>query len=116
MRRGDFYRVHQTGGRDPRASRVFLVVSRQVFIDAPYSSVVCVPVYSRAQGITTEVAVGPEHGLKTESWLRCDEVTSVAKAQLTDFVGSVPAGKLDEIGRALAHALGIGLTGEGSQA
>jgi mRNA interferase MazF len=111
MRRGELYRVHQRGGRDPKASRVFLVVSRQVFIEAPYSSVVCVPAYSRATGITTEVAIGPEHGLKTESWLRCDEVTSVGKAQLTDFVGSVPAAKLAEVGAALVQALGIELQG-----
>ncbi|MEX0784890.1 MAG: type II toxin-antitoxin system PemK/MazF family toxin [Dehalococcoidia bacterium] len=107
MRRGELFRVRAPGASDPRRSRVFLVVSRQVFIDAAYSSVVCVPAYSQHQGVRTEVSVGPEHGMKQPSWLRCDEVTSLAKDRLNDYVGSLPEGKLLEVDHALIVALGI---------
>jgi len=107
MKRGELYRVHRPAGPDPRPFRIFLVMSRQVFVDARYSSVVCVPVYSRSQGVTTEVELGPEHGLQQTSWLRCDEVASVSKARLSDYVGSVPQAKLIEVGRALIAALDI---------
>ena len=106
MRQGELYRVKMP--RDAvRSQRIYLIVSRQQFIDAGYSSVVCVPVYSNARGIESEVAVGPAEGLAHPSVLRCDEVTSVEKVRLVDFVGSLGAGAQHRVRRACATALGI---------
>jgi mRNA interferase MazF len=46
VRRGDLYRVERGSQRDPKKSRVFVVVSRQELIDSRFSTVICAPVYS----------------------------------------------------------------------
>lgn len=107
MKRGEFYRVKQRPGRDPRRSRVFLVVSRQVLIDSKFSTVVCAPVYSNRLGLSTQVDVGPEDGLKQESSIHCDELVSLPKSTLTDYVGSLPASRLPQLDEALRISLDL---------
>ncbi len=106
MQRGELYRI-RTSRRDPRATRVYLIVSRERFVDLTYSTLVCVPVYTNPTGADTEVHVGPEAGLKHASLLRCDEATSISRSSLTDYVGSLSPAKLREVNRALAIALDI---------
>lgn len=106
MRRGELYRVHKPGG-DPKQQRVFVVVSRQVLIDSRFSTVICAPVFSSGQGLSTQVAVGPEQGLKHESWIMCDNLVSLRKADLRQYVGLLPSSKLAELSRALNMALDL---------
>jgi mRNA interferase MazF len=113
VRRGDLYRVSRPSARDPKQFRVFAVASRQVLIDSRFSTVVCVPVYSARHGLSTQVPVGPDEGLKHESSLHCDELVSLPKSALTQFVGRLGPAKLRELDRALLAALGIDLTGAG---
>lgn len=108
MRRGDLYRVRRPGGGDPRASRVFVVVSRQTLVDSRFSTVVCAPVYTRRDGLATQVAVGPEQGLKHESSIHCDALVSVPKAILTDFVGTLQPLQARALDQALRVALALG--------
>ena len=105
MNRGDLYRVRKPGGNDPRKRRVFVVVSRQVLLESSYSTVICAPVYSTRSGLSTQVNVGPESGLKHDSAIHCDELVSIAKTRLTDFVGALAPSRLDALNRALAIAL-----------
>ena len=72
MKRGDFYRVAKPGSKDPKRFRVFVVVSRQVLIDSKFSTVVCAPVYSSRHGLSTEVFVGPDEGLRHDSSIHGD--------------------------------------------
>ena len=85
MRRGDVYRVKHPTATDPRRQRAFVVVSRQALIDSSFSTVVCAPVYSRRDGLATQVDVGIDQGLKYESSVHCDELVSLLKSQLTDY-------------------------------
>ncbi len=85
-----------------------MVVSRAELLASRYSSVVCVPLYSNFAGTPTEVALDETSGLKQLSYARCDELTSVARTRLTDFLGRVPSHKLSELARAMATALEIG--------
>ncbi len=62
------------------------MVSRQALIDSSFSTVVCAPVYSRRDGLATQVDVGLEEGLKHESSIHCDALVSLPKAMLTDYV------------------------------
>ena len=87
MRRGELYLVRRPGSRDPKRQRVFVIVSRQVLIESKFSTVVCAPVYSRHDGLSTQVRIGTEHGVKQESSIHCDELVSLPKPLLTDFVG-----------------------------
>src|SRR5438105_14720397 len=107
MNRGELYRVFRRPGKDPKRPRVFVIVSRQVFIDSTYSTVICAPVYSERLGLSTQVNIGPDEGLKTESCIHCDELMSLPKASLTNYIGSLPASKHRELNEALEVALAI---------
>ena len=106
MRRGDLYRIYKPQG-DPKHFRVVVVVSRQTLIESTFSSVICAPVYSRGEGLVTQIAVGIDEGLKHASWIMCDALSSVRKAELTQFVGSLSSTKLGLFDRALALAVGL---------
>lgn len=108
MKRGEFYLVRKPGSRDPRKQRVFLIVSRQALINSRFSSLICAPVYSQYDGLSTQVAVGIEEGLKKESSIHCDELVSVPKSLLTHYVGSLGTPKLRELNGALMIALDLG--------
>ena len=107
MKRGELYRVRKPGGGDPKASRVFAVVSRQASINSRFATVICAPVYSARHGLATQVAVGIDEGLKHESALHCDELLSLPKTRLTDFVGVLSSAKVRELDRALVAALDV---------
>ena len=107
MNRGDLYRVRKPSTRDPKRYRVFLVVSRQVLIQSRFSTVTCAPVYSSYTGLSTQVAVGTQEGLKHDSSVHCDELVSLPKHMLTDFVARLDTDKMEEINRALRVALDL---------
>ncbi len=105
MRRGEFYRVRRPSSRDPKKFRVFVIVSRQILIDSRYSTVICAPVYTAYPGLSTQVAVGIDEGLKHDSGIHCDELISLPKAMLTNYVGKLSPKKIDLLKRALKIAL-----------
>ncbi|HDR14315.1 MAG TPA: hypothetical protein ENN79_02280 [Desulfobacteraceae bacterium] len=72
MRRGELYRVMRPSSRDPEKFRVFVIVSRQVLIDSRFSTVICAPVYSSYEGLSTQVQLGINEGLKHDSGIHCD--------------------------------------------
>ena len=106
MRRGELYRVEKPHSRDPKRFRVFVIVSRQALIDSRFSTVICAPVYSTRHGLATQVDVGLTEGLRHDSSVHCDELVSLRKSQLTQFVGSLHATKLESLDEALMVALG----------
>jgi mRNA interferase MazF len=110
VKRGDLYRVAKPSSRDPKRFRVFVVVSRQVLIESKFSTVVCAPVYSSRHGLSTQVPVGIQEGLRHDSSIHCDELVSLPKAMLTHFVGRLGPVVLDALDRALVAALGIDVT------
>lgn len=105
MRRGELYRVRHPSHRDPKKSRVFVIVSRQLLIDSRFSTVICAPVYSAFEGLTTQVAAGIDEGLKHTSGIHCDELVSLSKSLLTDYVGILSQRRLRELDHALKAAL-----------
>ena len=107
MRRGELYLVRKPGSSDPKKQRVFAVVSRQVLIESRFSTVVCAPVYSRHDELSTQVKVGTAEGLKHESSIHCDELVSLLKTMLTRYVGRVDQNKMKELDYALAVALDL---------
>jgi mRNA interferase MazF len=106
MRRGELYRISRPGG-DPKRSRVFVIVSRQILLDSRFSNAVCAPVFTSGQALSTQIAVGPEEGLKHASWIMCDNLVSLRKSDLTQFVGTLPRTKIVELNRALKMALDL---------
>ena len=116
MNRGDLYRVTKPSARDPKRFRVFVVVSREVLIDSKFSTVVCAPVYSSRHGLSTQVPVGLDEGLRHDSSIHCDELVSLPKSALTHFVGRLSRAQFAQLDRALAAALDIDIYSLGKPA
>jgi mRNA interferase MazF len=104
VKRGELYRVRHPKG-DPKRSRVFVIVSRTTLLDSAFSTVTCAPVYSVRHGLSTQVPVGSEEGLRHDSAIHCDELLSLPKSVLTDYVGSLSESRFRDLNRALAIAL-----------
>jgi mRNA interferase MazF len=107
MKRGELYRVVKPSGKDPKKFRVFVIVSRQVLIDSRFSTVICAPVYTAYDGLATQVPVGQDEGLKHESSIHCDELVSLPKSLLTNFIGTLSPKKIAALNQALRIALNI---------
>ncbi|MEW6087554.1 MAG: type II toxin-antitoxin system PemK/MazF family toxin [bacterium] len=107
MKRGYLYRVAHPSGLDTKKSRAFVVVSRQAVIDSRFSTVICAPVYSVHDGLSTQVSVGVEEGLKHDSSIHCDELVSLPKIMLTNYTGTLFPQKIQELDHALRIAIDI---------
>ena len=107
MKRGELYRVRYPRG-DPKRARVFIIVSRTTLVNSAFSTLTCAPVYSARHGLSTQVPIGTDEGLKHESAIHCDELVSLPKSVLTDYVGSLSSPRLRDLNRALAIALELG--------
>lgn len=106
MRRGELYRVYRPAG-DPKKYRIFVIVSRQTTIASSFSTVVCAPVFTHGLGLSTQVPIGTNEGLKHDSWIMCDNLDSLFKTDLTQYVGALSQAKLAELDRALKIALSL---------
>ncbi len=82
-------------------------MSRQPLIESYFSSVICAPIYSKHHDLATQVLVSVEEGLKHVSSIHCDELVSLPKAFLTNYVGMLGEEKLLRLDVALAIALGL---------
>ena len=106
MTRGELYRVHKPGG-DPKEFRTFVIASRQALIDSRFSTVVCAPVFSSGQGLSTQIPIGINEGMKHPCWIMCDNLVSLRKTDLRQFIGTLSPLKLAEFSRALRMALDL---------
>jgi len=107
LKRGDLYRVYKGSLTDSKKFRVFVLVSRQVLIDSRFSTVICAPVYSSYEGLSTQVAVGINEELKHDSSIYCDELISIPKKLLTNYLGTLTAEKLSQLNKAISISLAI---------
>ena len=107
MKRGELYRIFAGSPTDTKKQRVYVVVSRQELIDSAYSTLICAPIYTNFEGLSTQVEVGIAEGLKHTSAIRCDELVSILKSRLSDYVGALSEEKCAELRYALSIAIGI---------
>lgn len=107
MNRGELYLVTKPGRQAPKRQRVFAIVSRQALLRTKFSTVICAPVYSRHDGLNTQVRIRPDEGLKAESSVHCDELVSLPKNMLTRYVGRLTETQIGELNRALSTALDL---------
>jgi mRNA interferase MazF len=106
VRRGELYRVWKPAG-DPKKHRVFVVVSRPALIASRFSTVICAPVFTNGQGLATEVLIGVQNGMKHESWIMCDNLMSLRKSELRDYIGTLSSSQITNLNRALKTALDL---------
>ena len=107
MRRGELYRVYRGNKNDPKDYRVFVIVSRQALLESRFATVICAPVYSTSVMLSTQFEVGVEEGMKTQSYVFCDELVSIEKSRLSHYVGSLGPVKMAKLESALKIAVGI---------
>ena len=90
----------------PDKRRPVVILTRQEILHH-LSTVTIAPITTTIRGIPSEVVVGTESGLKSESAINLDHVATVPKAGLRSLVGSIPDEAFLEIQQALLFALGF---------
>ena len=101
MKRGEIYRIYKGNRQDSKKYRLFVIVSRQKLIDIDFSTVICAPVYSSYNKLSTQVELDSHDGVKKHCSIHCDELISLPKFKLTDFVCTLQDNKIKELNNAL---------------
>jgi len=87
-----------TKGHEQSGRRPGLVVSVDLFNHGPAGLVVLLPISTVAKGVPLHVQVNPpEGGLKQRSFVKCEDVRSVAKEWLLRRVGAVSPHTMDGV-------------------
>lgn len=85
--------------------RPLIVLTRDP-MGALLNSVIGAPVTSNVRGISTEVTVGPEDGVRIPSVANLDNLQLVGRTRLVRRIGRATPQTMDELCRALANATG----------
>ena len=98
--RGEVWLVNldPTKGHEQAGRRPGLVVSVDLFNHGPAGLVVMLPISKVAKGVPFHIEVSPpEGGLKQRSFVKCEDVRSVAKERLLRRYGAVSPHTMDVI-------------------
>ena len=91
----------------PNKRRPVVVLTREEAL--PFMRTVMVAeVTPTIRGLSSEVIVGPDEGLKNISAINLDNVQTVDQRRLRGYVGELDATKMREVCQALAVATGCG--------
>jgi mRNA interferase MazF len=100
--------LNPTRGHEQRGTRPALVVSVDEFNSSPSGLVVAVPITTKAKGVMLHVPVGPnEGGLRLRSFIKCDDIRSLARERLRERWGSVSFQTLAQVELRLRRLLGL---------
>lgn len=108
--RGEIWLVNlkPTRGHEQAGIRPGLVISVDLFNHGPAGLVVMLPLTSVAKGIPFHVEIlPPEGGVKVRSFIKCEDVCSVAKERLSQTWGRVSGSTLAAVEDRLRILLGI---------
>lgn len=103
MRRGEIW---WADFRPPMGRRPAVLVSR----DQAYkvrSAVTVVPVTRSVRRIAVEVTLGPADGLRHESVANADDIITIRKTILKEYIATLSAEKLHALERAIRFALDL---------
>ena len=98
--RGDVWMVNldPTKGHEQSGTRPALVVSVDRFNHGPADLIVVLPVTKQAKGIPFHVEINPpEGGLSVRSFIKCEEVRSIAKERFHRRCGQVAQPTLEAV-------------------
>ena len=108
MIRGEVYRTRERLAERGGKPGFYVVVSRTFIAENDdVSTVICAPVYGEIPGISTEVVIGTDEGVRRRSAIRCDFLALIFKQKLSHFAGTLSGEKLAELDQALALALDL---------
>ncbi|MBI1744947.1 type II toxin-antitoxin system PemK/MazF family toxin [Candidatus Acetothermia bacterium] len=98
--RGDVWMVdlNPTRGHEQAGIRPGLVISVDEFNHGPAGLVVMLPITTKTKGIPFHVRIDPpEGGLKLKSFIKCEEVRSIAKERLSRHLGKISTNSIVEV-------------------
>jgi len=110
LSRGEIWLVdlNPVCGYEQAGRRPALVVSVDGFNHGPAGLVIVIPITTKDKGIPLHVGVfPPEGGLNEQSFIKCEDVRSVAKERLVRCLGRVGEGTLAEVEDRLRILLGL---------
>ncbi len=97
-----------TRGHEQGGARPCLVVSVDPFNHGPANLHIVVPLTTRQKGIPLHVEVSPlEANLAQRSFIKCEDIRSVARERLSRLVGCVSPATLAEVELRLRSLLGL---------
>ena len=103
MNRGEIWNFEF---KKPDKNRPVVILTQQEII--PYLNTVTVaPITRTIRGVSSEVLLGTEAGLKELSAINLHHLVTIPKSDLRRFIGNVPKEKMDQIKEALLFALGF---------
>jgi len=91
--------------KPPDKRRPVLVLSRPEAI-AVLNTVIVIPITSTIHGSVGEVVIGIEHGLKNTSAINLDNIQTVEKSRLIQFIGTLDSVLMKNVCRALSIVTG----------
>ena len=87
-----------TRGREQAGTRPALVISADAFNAGPAGLVVVLPLTTKPKGVRSHVPVNPpEGGVRKPSYIKCEDVRSVAVERLTRRLGTVSGRTLQSV-------------------
>lgn len=87
-----------TRGHEQAGTRPALIISVDLFNAGAAELVIVLPITSRSKGVRSHVAIQPsEGGLSVASFIKCEDVRSIAKERLIRRLGVVSARTLVEV-------------------
>jgi len=98
--RGEIWMIDlaPTRGHEQAGKRPALVVSHDVFNAGPAGLVIVLPLTSKSKGVRSHVAVEPpEGGLRKRSFIKCEDVRSVAVERLGRRLGAVSRATMEAV-------------------
>ena len=99
-RRGEIWMtdLDPTRGHEQAGKRPALVISADAFNAGPAGLVIVLPLTSKEKGVRFHVPVDPpEGGLRKRSFIKCEDVRSVAVERLSRRVGAVAAATMHAV-------------------
>ncbi len=97
-----------TRGHEQAGTRPALILSVDVFNAGPADLVIVLPITSRSKGVRSHVVVSPPAGgLSVVSYIKCEDVRSVAKERLHRRLGNISAVTMAEVEDKLKILLGL---------
>ena len=100
--------LNPTRGHEQSGRRPCLVVSNDVFNEGPAELVVVLPITSKDKRIRFHVPINPpEGGLKSRSFIKPEDIRSIARERLIKRTGSVSAQTMKTVADRLLALLDI---------
>lgn len=108
--RGDVWLVdlNPVRGHEQSGTRPALIFSVDLFNSGLAGLVVVIPITTRFKGIPFHVEViPPEGGLVSTSYIKCEDIRSVAKDRLTKRLGAISPATLEMVEDRIQILLGL---------